>query len=110
MRIKNLTPHSIRIGNQLIKQDEFIPPIRIEQQEHLIYAVDDIPVKMLLHNPKTEYELPPPEPNTIYIVSRLVADIFKNEREDFVFPYDFIRTKTGQLIGCKSLARFEPCA
>lgn len=52
-----------------------------------------------------EQELPPRLSNTLYIVSRLVADVLR-ERDDFVFPYDLVRDDKGVVIGCTSLARF----
>lgn len=52
-----------------------------------------------------EQELPPRLSSTLYIVSRLVADVLR-ERDDFVFPYDLVRDDKGVVIGCTSLARF----
>lgn len=60
-----------------------------------------------LAQPATDQELPPRLEGTLYIVSRLVADVLR-ERDDFVFPYDLVRDEKGIVIGCTSLARFVP--
>jgi hypothetical protein len=107
MKIVNLTPHPVRIGERLVHQNG--EPIRVIQHEHTLYTVDGVPVKMILTaQPISTEPLPPVESHTLYIVSRLVADVYKDIREDFVFPYNFVRTRKGRLLGCQSLARFEP--
>lgn len=106
MIIKNLTPHPIKIGRHTIHQTG--EPIRIDQKDSLLYVVNNIPVKMLTYTPLEMEQLPELEPETVYIVSRLVADMYKDSRSDFLFPYQFTRTPDGRILGCKSLARFEP--
>ena len=103
MNIVNLTPHSLKIGNTVIASTG--KPIRVKQNTEVLYMVNDIPIKVV-HKPEPGY-LPPVEPNTLYIVSRLVADTYKTMREDFVFPYNFVRATNGNILGCRSLARFE---
>ncbi len=106
MNIINLTPHNIQLNTTEITPGG--KPIRVKQATDTLYFVHDVPVKMLKLATATSSELPPMLPDTIYIVSRLVADVFRATREDFVFPYDFLRNPvTGYILGCKSLARFE---
>lgn len=103
MEVVNLTPHPIRIGKTTIAPTG--TPIRIYQDTELLYTIGDIPVKLYKGGYSKE-PLPPIQDNTIYIVSRLVADCYRDQREDFLFPYDFTRTQSGRIIGSKSLARF----
>lgn len=103
MRIHNLTPHSIKLGNVNIKQSG--KPIRVYQETEILYTIHNIPVK-LIHNSAPDLSiLPPIENDVIYIVSRMVADIYR--REDLLYPYDFVKSATGRILGCKALARFE---
>jgi hypothetical protein len=49
--------------------------------------------------------LPEAEPDTLLLVSRIVADAGKAQgRTDLVVPHDIMRDDKGVIIGCKSLA------
>ena len=48
------------------------------------------------------YDLPSPQPDTIYIVSRLVAEATR--REDLYIVDDAVRDENGRIIGCRALA------
>lgn len=50
-------------------------------------------------------ELPEPVTGTAYVVSRVLADAVP--REDLYFPADEVRDHAGQIIGCRTLARFH---
>lgn len=105
MDVVNLTPHDIRLNQVNITPGG--KPIRVRQHTEVLYYVHDVPVKILRGPANDLTQLPAPKPSTIYIVSRLVADVYRNDRDDFVFPYDFIRNQDGYIDGCKSLAKFE---
>ena len=47
-------------------------------------------------------DLPAPAPDTLYIVSRLVATAAN--RDDLVVPNGIVRDDNGNIIGCKSLS------
>jgi hypothetical protein len=49
-------------------------------------------------------DLPQPEPETLYIVSRVVAEAAR-DRDDLVVPDDVIRDDQGRIIACRALAR-----
>lgn len=119
MNVINLTPHAIRLIDQntgeevTIRQSKTIRPIRINRPVYHDVFIDvkgvNIPVKIMKESNKAcsfDY-IPPPQPNTVYIVSRLVAEAFKSTRPDFVFPHKFQRGDKGAIMGCYSLARFE---
>lgn len=48
--------------------------------------------------------LPDPEPGTIYIVSRLVAEACR-DRDDLFIVDDLVRDPEGRVVGCRALAR-----
>lgn len=112
--IINLTPHEVNIlapsGDILINPSREYDPIRIVQPTlyRMCRAVNgvEIPIKVILPGYPENNNMPPKTPGVLYIVSRLVADTFKDTRHDFVFPYDLQRTNTGEIQGCYSLARF----
>lgn len=106
MEVVNLTPHEITLGNTTIPQTKGVHPIRIHYETKVIYTVNDIPVKLIGKSKDSSQPLPPIKPGTLYVVSRFVADAYR-EREDFVFMSDFVRDHNGAILGCKSLARFE---
>lgn len=48
--------------------------------------------------------LPPAAPDTVYVVSQLVANAVPH-RTDLYFPIDLVRDTKGDIIGCRRLAR-----
>lgn len=105
MEIINLTPHSVTVAGVKIHQSRTIRPIRILENVTLLYTINTIPIKEI-HTRAPENALPESKPHTLYIVSRMVADVCRRDREDLVFPYDYERNATGKILGCNSLARF----
>lgn len=51
-----------------------------------------------------DLELPAPRPNTIFIVSEVVARLYKGERDDLRICDKLIK-KDGKILGCRSLGR-----
>jgi hypothetical protein len=49
-------------------------------------------------------DLPDPQPHTVLIVSRIVAEAAP-DRDDLVFPDDLVRDTEGRVIGCRAFAR-----
>lgn len=54
-------------------------------------------------------DLPSQKPETLYIVSSLVAmfELYHNNRLDLVFPWGMIRSQDGRVIACRALCRPE---
>lgn len=116
-KLVNITPHSIKLVDAVsfdevvVRQARNIRSIRVIQGSRVVDNVEHhgvtVPVKLVLpyEAPDTP-DLPPCIPGTIYIVSRVVAECYKDTRPDFVFPYDFQRSPTGGILGCHSLAKF----
>ncbi|MGW5440576.1 hypothetical protein [Nocardia asteroides] len=51
-------------------------------------------------------DLPPPHPDTILIVSRILAAAHP-DRTDLVFPLHEVRDPEGNIIGCRALGSFH---
>jgi hypothetical protein len=110
--IVNLTPHTINI----VKEDNTI--LRIEPSGNLARVttstecVDVVTVKTDVNTgfdipiTTTRYGevegLPDPTPNTIYVVSSLVAERVPGRRDVFI-PNESVRDDKGRIIGCRSL-------
>lgn len=110
-KMVNLTPHNIVIMREDGKEKMTIPPsgriVRIKADQKIIGEVNGIPIV------KTTFRdiegLPEPEPNTVFIVSSLVAQAIKS-REDIVAPdttpQGVVRNEKGQIIGVKRFQRW----
>jgi hypothetical protein len=104
---KNLTPHTVRIG------EIEIPPsgevLRLEEEESLPRVVDGIPVVTKRYRLG---ELPPMLPGVYYLVSlpTLMGMAAANvQRQDFLAPdtgpKSVIRDERGQVVGVRQLMR-----
>ena len=108
-KIINLTPHSINV----IGEDNSVA-ITIEASGNVarcsqtIDIVDTINVNNIaIPVSSSSYgevvDLPAPQDDTYYIVSRLVMSACPN-RQDLLVPNDLVRDEAGRVIGCRSLA------
>lgn len=97
---KNYTPHAINIPCEIGTQE--IPSVGIARVIEEYRTEDGIPI--------VEYGevegLPDPEPRTLFIVSRVVAERLSHRR-DLVFPWSLIRDDKGRVIGCRQFAKAE---
>ena len=106
MTIINLTPHAIIfVGNDgtVIKTVEPSGAVaRLTTRTITTGEVDGIPVTETVFG---EIEgLPEPTPNTVFIVSSLVAGRVP-DREDVFIPNESVRDEKGRIVGCRSLGR-----
>lgn len=106
-KIVNLTPHSI---NLLVDDKEIvIPPsgtiarAATERRQIDTIKIDgvDIPVNKTVFGDVVG--LPDPKPDTIFIVSMLVANAVPH-RDDVFIVDDTVRDDEGRIIGAKALA------
>jgi hypothetical protein len=105
-KLINLTPHEITFigedGNIITTVAPSGSIARVGVSKKVIGMLDGIPIKQSVFG---EVEgLPEPEPNTVFIVSSLVAARCP-ERADVMIPDDSVRDGQGRIIGCKSLGR-----
>lgn len=94
-------------GEYEIKEDEINLPKgevvpRISQSTHKVDEVNGIPITETVFG-ETQ-DLPEAKDGTLLIVSRLILSANPN-RKDLVVPNELLRDESGNIIGCKSLAR-----
>ena len=106
MKIVNLTPHAINFvgeaGEALMTIEPSGKIVRVTAKTVTTGNINGIPVTETVFG---EVEnLPLPTSDTIYIVSSLVAQRFK-DRDDVFIPNESVRDEKGRVIGCKSLGK-----
>ena len=104
--IVNLTPHPLNIvdeeGNVILSRDGCQNPPRLqEERTHTGYLVGVPTFKVRLG--KIE-NLPEPNGDTIFVVSRPVAEASR-DRDDLFIPDQLVRDEKGSVIGAKGLAQ-----
>ena len=107
MKIRNLTPHTIRlrVGNEYVEYPPHGKAPRISTVEVPIEG--NYPFEAV----RVEYgdiqDLPEPQQDVVLIVSKMCADARPNRR-DLWYPARLVRDEEGRIIGCDALARLEP--
>jgi hypothetical protein len=108
MKIINLTPHDINIltdaGDITIPASGQVARCATTRQTIDVININGINVNINKTLYGTVDGLPDPAPDTLYIVSALVAQAAK-DRQDLVIPDDSVRDDQGKIIGCRALAR-----
>lgn len=105
MKIRNLTPHPVVVAGVTIPPEPSPPPRVAEeatQVETVTISGHTVPVVEVRLGQVTG--LPEPQPDTLLIVSRMVAEAAPTRR-DLVVPYDAIRDGDGRIIGVRALGR-----
>lgn len=104
MTIVNCTPHPINImdseGKEILTLEPsgICPRCSVERKK--VGDINGIPINKSVFG--DVYDLPSPQPDTIYIVSRVVAEAAR--REDLYIVDDAVRDENGRIIGCRALA------
>lgn len=104
MTIMNCTPHAINImdseGKEILTLEPsgICPRCSVERKK--VGDINGIPINKSVFG--DVYDLPSPQPDTIYIVSRVVAEATR--REDLYIVDDAVRDENGRIIGCRALA------
>jgi len=96
-KIINLTPHAIRVGDQVIPSSG---TVRVSEVTLLAGEFNGIPLVRKVYG--NVEGLPEPQPDTLFIVSTIVRFALP-EREDLASPGDLVRDENGNVIGCKNL-------
>lgn len=103
MKIVNLTPHTLN----LYRDGEMILAIpssgvaRVSVTSQIIGEVNGFPIRRNTYGEIVD--LPDSEPETVYVVSALVAQAAK-DRTDLLVVDDTVRNAEGQIIGCRGFA------
>ena len=107
MKLVNLTPHVVNIVLEKGATLTIVPSgvvARCTQSDVNIGSVDIDGIAIpLTETTFGDVALPAPAPDTLFIVSRLVATAAN--RDDLVVPNGIVRNDDGNIIGCKSLSR-----
>lgn len=106
VKIVNLTPHEVTVvasnGDVMMKVPASGQVARCSVNRTTVGKLNGIPVaKSVMGDVEG---LPEPSEDTIYIVSRVVAEAMKGKRDDLVIPDDAVRDGEGRIIGCKGFA------
>ena len=104
-KIINLTAHDVNIvcdNGDVITFSPSGTVARCTQKTVVIGAVNGIPLTQTSFG--VVVDLPQPQKDTIFIVSRLVLTACKGVRDDLIVPNDLVRDDNGNIIGCKSFA------
>ncbi len=103
-QFKNLCPHAVNVVLPNGEVRDYMPSgiiARCSQKEEVVGEFDGIPVTRQSFG--EVLDLPAPEKDVHYIVSRLVAAACP-ERSDLVFPGPLVRDENGQPKGCRGLS------
>ncbi len=105
--VVNLTPHPITLitpdGLRQCYPPESVPA-RVDEKTKQLRTCHYTGVPVMFSELGDVTGLPPWLPNTIYIVSRIVASAYP-DRTDIFYPTDFVRDDTGRIIGARALGK-----
>lgn len=113
MKFVNLTPHSISIirshtAAAETKKSIILPSgqvARCEIHKELCGYIENIPVYQTSYG--EVQGLPSAQEGTVYIVSTIVAEACKEQRDDLLVPFDFLRDEAGNIIGCQAFSKVK---
>ena len=108
----NLTPHALNVrtldGSTIVLPPspngaarvvyDRLPPEQVRIDGHEIAVA-------VAGSPREIIGLPDPEPHTIYIVAKAVADAAPAGRGDLMSPGRLLRDEDGNVVGCDGLTR-----
>lgn len=100
MKIINLTPHEITLCGKKIQSSGVA---RVATTTKQVDQINGIPVNQVSFGQVNG--LPEAQKNTIYIVSKIVAEAVKGQRNDVYIVDKTVRNEQGQIIGCEALAK-----
>ncbi len=107
MNIINLTPHDVNIitdtGVITIPASGQVARCSTTRKVIDIISINGIKVPINQVAYSQVEGLPNPAPDTLYIVSALVAQACN--RQDLVIPDDSVRDEQGRIVGCRALAK-----
>lgn len=103
MIIKNYTDHAItvEIKNETVRFPKCKGVSKLDSFEREIYRLENgVPVvqTVFLHDAS---KLPPKEHGTLWIVPKLVAELYRNERDDLVYPATNPRKDGAEIVDTK---------
>mgnify|MGYP001398705579 FL=1 len=107
MKIINLTPHALNVltdsGTVTIPPSGTVARVTVTRESAGTVTVDGVQVPLYRTTYGAVEGLPAPAPDTLYVVSSLVAAAAR-DRRDLVVPDDLVRDEQGRVIGARGLA------
>jgi len=107
----NLTPHALNLMPAgptgpvvTIPPSGLVARCTVDRVQVDTVTVDGISVPVNQTRFGEVFDLPDPQPDTIFVVSALVAQAVP-DREDVFFPDDIVRDANGNVIGCRALGK-----
>ena len=107
--ITNCTPHDINIVREdgsvvaTIPASGILPRCQATTEEVDTVEVDGVTIPLTASHFGEVTDLPEASDDTLFIVSRVVADA-SPARHDLVVPDQLVRNEAGQVVGAKSLS------
>jgi hypothetical protein len=112
MRVVNLTPHELtfHVDGQLVALPPSGEVARCSTTEEVVghVEVDGVMVPVVSTKFGEVIGLPEPKPDTVYVVSALVASAVR--RRDVLSPGSLVRDKEGRVVGAASFVLQEGSA
>ena len=99
-KIINLTPHEITLCGKKLPSSGVARVATVTRQ---VAEINGIPVNKVSFGEVNG--LPEAKKDTIYIVSKIVAEAVKGQRNDIYIVDKTIRNEQGQIVGCEALAK-----
>src|SRR5690606_30167316 len=107
MKVDNLTPHTLTIitgsGAVAISPSGMVARVAVTRDSAGTVTIDRVAVPISRTTYGAVEGLPDPEPDTLYVVSAIVAAAAR-DRNDLVVPDGLIRDDQGRVIGARGLA------
>lgn len=110
MNIVNLTPHALNIMPSgptgpvvTIPPSGLVARCEVDREQVDTVTVDGITIPVNQTQFGTVSDLPAPRPDTIYVVSALVAQRVPGRRDVYIVD-DAVRDDQGRIIGARALA------
>ena len=107
-KLINLTPHEINIitpeGEMKIPPSGVIARVGVIRERIGEVFIDGKFIPVYKNKFGSVENLPDPKPDTLYVVSSIVAQAVSN-RKDVVVPDDSVRDEQGSIIGVRALAQ-----
>lgn len=109
-KIVNLIPHEVNILDSSARVIKTFAAaslnecVSVKYKKRVFESIDTFPI--FNYEVASVVNLPDPVPNTYFIVSSLVAEALPH-RNDLLVVAGVVRERSGRVVGCTHLARYE---
>ena len=107
MLVVNLTPHALNLvtdsGTVTVPPSGAVARVTVTREPAGTVTLDGVSVPLYRTTYGAVEGLPDPAPDTLYVVSAVVAAAAR-DRDDLVVPDDLVRDEQGRVVGARGLA------